>query len=80
MALAVLRLIARSCFVGCSMGRSPGLAPLRNRAQRAVHVAFALCQPSGKVTLLAIPASVTLARGPETVPARGGENPWRPIS
>jgi hypothetical protein len=28
-ALAVLRLIASSNFVGCSMGRSPGLAPLR---------------------------------------------------
>jgi len=28
-ALAVLRLIASSNFVGCSMGRSPGLAPFR---------------------------------------------------
>src|SRR6266568_3368007 len=28
-ALAVLRLITSSNFVGCSMGRSPGLAPLR---------------------------------------------------
>src|SRR6266545_2891211 len=28
-ALAVLRLITSSYFVGCSMGRSPGLAPLR---------------------------------------------------
>ena len=28
-ALAVLRLITKSNFVGCSMGRSPGLAPLK---------------------------------------------------
>ena len=28
-ALAVLRLMTRSNFVGCSMGRSPGRAPLR---------------------------------------------------
>jgi len=28
-ALAVLRLMTRSNFVGCSMGRSPGLAPFR---------------------------------------------------
>jgi hypothetical protein len=28
-ALAVLRLMTSSNFVGCSMGRSPGLAPLR---------------------------------------------------
>src|SRR5437867_11746110 len=28
-ALAVLRLITRSNFVGCSTGRSPGLVPLR---------------------------------------------------
>ena len=28
-ALAVLRLMTSSNFVGCSMGRSPALAPLR---------------------------------------------------
>src|SRR5262245_5259872 len=28
-ALAVLRLMIRSYFVGCSIGRSPGLAPFR---------------------------------------------------
>jgi Transcriptional regulatory protein, C terminal len=31
-AFAVLRLITSSNFVGCSMGRSPGLAPLRIRS------------------------------------------------
>src|SRR5258708_15612324 len=30
--LAVLRLIANSNLVGCSTGRSPGLAPLRTRS------------------------------------------------
>ena len=31
-AFAVLRLISSSNFVGCSIGRSPGLAPLRIRS------------------------------------------------
>ena len=31
-ALAVLRLMTSSNLVGCSMGRSPGLAPLRMRS------------------------------------------------
>jgi len=31
-AFAVLRLMTRSSFVGCSIARSPGLAPLRMRS------------------------------------------------